>query len=129
MNHRYGGKKSFGGKPRSGGRARQGHSGPQMHKTTCGDCGVSCEVPFRPNGKRPVLCRDCFGGGQNSRPMKRAPRSESRFADRGPRTGERDFELKAINKKLDAIITLLESIVVLVEEEEDDLNVFDGGEE
>ncbi|MBC7543178.1 MAG: zinc-ribbon domain containing protein [Candidatus Sericytochromatia bacterium] len=31
-----------------------------MYPTTCAQCGVSTEVPFKPTGTRPVLCRDCF---------------------------------------------------------------------
>ena len=36
--------------------------GPQreMHKVTCADCGKETEVPFKPDGSRPVYCRDCF---------------------------------------------------------------------
>jgi CxxC-x17-CxxC domain-containing protein len=41
--------------------ARRGDNNSQMHKATCGDCGKSCEVPFRPTGEKPVFCRDCFG--------------------------------------------------------------------
>lgn len=33
---------------------------PVSHKATCADCGKSCEVPFKPNGKKPVLCSKCF---------------------------------------------------------------------
>ncbi|MBP6885923.1 MAG: hypothetical protein KBC02_01620 [Candidatus Pacebacteria bacterium] len=48
----------FGGK-RSGGFARpQG----QVFQATCAQCGKACDVPFRPNGQRPVYCRDCFRG-------------------------------------------------------------------
>ncbi len=47
-------KRSFSG-------ARRGDNNSQMHKATCGDCGKSCEVPFRPTGEKPVFCRDCFG--------------------------------------------------------------------
>ncbi len=32
----------------------------EMHKTTCGDCGKECEVPFKPSGDRPVYCKECF---------------------------------------------------------------------
>ncbi|MBI4177109.1 MAG: DNA-directed RNA polymerase [Candidatus Aenigmarchaeota archaeon] len=32
----------------------------EMHKVTCADCGNESEVPFKPDGKRPVYCRDCF---------------------------------------------------------------------
>jgi len=32
----------------------------EMHKVTCADCGKETEVPFKPDGSRPVYCRDCF---------------------------------------------------------------------
>ena len=38
----------FGGPPR------------EMHKVTCAECGKETEVPFKPDGSRPVYCRDCF---------------------------------------------------------------------
>lgn len=32
----------------------------EMHKVTCAECGKDTEVPFEPDGKRPVYCRDCY---------------------------------------------------------------------
>lgn len=32
----------------------------EMFKAICTTCGKSCEVPFRPDGTKPVLCRDCY---------------------------------------------------------------------
>ena len=60
---RFGGNRGggrFGG--RGGGRGRFGRDRPprEMHKTTCADCGNECEVPFKPNGEKPVYCNDCF---------------------------------------------------------------------
>ncbi len=38
-----------------------GNRGPrEMHKVTCADCGKETEVPFKPDGTRPVYCRDCY---------------------------------------------------------------------
>ena len=39
----------------------------EMHKVTCADCGKETEVPFKPDGTRPVYCRDCY---QNHRPKR-----------------------------------------------------------
>jgi CxxC-x17-CxxC domain-containing protein len=65
-NRRSGGgsDRRFGGNRRDGGRDG---GRPTMHRTTCGDCGESCEVPFKPTGDKPVYCSDCFGsqGGGN----------------------------------------------------------------
>jgi CxxC-x17-CxxC domain-containing protein len=32
----------------------------EMHTVTCADCGKETQVPFKPDGSRPVYCRDCF---------------------------------------------------------------------
>jgi CxxC-x17-CxxC domain-containing protein len=43
----------------------------EMHKVTCADCGKETEVPFKPDGSKPVYCRECYtkrkgtsGGGE-----------------------------------------------------------------
>ena len=63
---------SFGG--RDNNRGGFGGSGAprEMHKTTCSDCGVETEVPFKPDPERPVYCRDCL-------PKHRTPRENSRY--------------------------------------------------
>ena len=114
--HSSGGKKPWerGSDSRDGGK-------PFMHKATCGDCGSSCEVPFKPSGARPVLCNNCFrkdDGGDSRRP---SPRSESRSFDRPmPRTmsdtnsgassavhRELVDQMKMVNAKLDTLIHAL----------------------
>jgi CxxC-x17-CxxC domain-containing protein len=39
----------------------------EMHEVTCSDCGKKATVPFKPDGTRPVYCRDCF---QKHRPKR-----------------------------------------------------------
>lgn len=81
-----GAKRSFGGgfgggsRGGFGGGSRGGFSrGPaqgddrEMFDATCGECGAGCQVPFRPNGRKPVLCTNCF-------------RKDSGNDDRGPRS-------------------------------------------
>ena len=34
--------------------------GREMHKVNCSECGKETEVPFKPDGDRPVYCRDCY---------------------------------------------------------------------
>jgi len=44
-------------------------SGPrEMHEVTCAECGKQTEVPFKPDGTRPVYCRDCY---QKRKPPRR----------------------------------------------------------
>jgi len=65
---KYGG--SSGG--RSGGSGgRSFSSGPrEMTDVTCSECGKQTQVPFKPDGTRPVYCSECF---EKHRPA-RAPR-------------------------------------------------------
>lgn len=81
---------------RSGDRGR-GAERPEMHRATCADCAQSCEVPFKPNGSRPVFCRDCFKANQGE--GQGEVRSSGGFGGRSPERGrsserERDFEEK-----------------------------------
>jgi CxxC-x17-CxxC domain-containing protein len=32
----------------------------EMHGVTCDDCGLECNVPFKPNGRGPVYCPGCY---------------------------------------------------------------------
>ncbi len=32
----------------------------ELHDATCADCGQQTKVPFKPDGARPVYCRDCY---------------------------------------------------------------------
>ncbi len=39
-----------------------------MFKAVCAQCGKDCQVPFKPNGTKPVFCSSCFetnGGGES----------------------------------------------------------------
>lgn len=110
---RGGNRGGFGGD--RGGRPSFGDR-PQMHKTTCSECGNVAEVPFKPTGDKPVLCSNCFGGGDRD--------NRSRGGDRGGRpsfgdkprsshsNGGGDFsklkeEMSALNSKLDTLIGLM----------------------
>lgn len=76
-----------------------------MHKATCAECGEFCQVPFKPNGSKPVLCSFCFKKADERGPARS-------FSDRRPATasapsfGDRE-QLKSINAKLDAILNIL----------------------
>ncbi|HNR44529.1 MAG TPA: hypothetical protein PKH80_05120 [Methanofastidiosum sp.] len=44
------------------GENRGGYDRPprEMHKATCASCGQETEVPFKPDGTRPVYCKECY---------------------------------------------------------------------
>ena len=92
-----GGKRDF-GKPnfRDRGDSRDRGDRP-MHEATCAECGEKCEVPFRPNGEKPVYCRDCFGSskGKDSGPSFKKPEQSSGQMDQ-------------LNAKLDKILKTME---------------------
>ena len=51
----------------SGGQSSGGYSSGgydrgsrEMFSATCANCGREAQVPFRPNGSKPVYCSDCF---------------------------------------------------------------------
>jgi CxxC-x17-CxxC domain-containing protein len=93
-----------------------------MFTAICASCGASCQVPFKPNGKKPVYCKNCFGG-QEHRPSEfkpsfdrksfggrdtyRAP--ESRTADR---SDQLQRQIEALGSKLDKVIDLIKGMKV-----------------
>ena len=39
---------------------RRDDRGREMYKVTCADCHKETEVPFKPDGTRPVYCKECY---------------------------------------------------------------------
>lgn len=104
---------------RGGFRGGDRDRGPvTMHRATCGDCGRSCEVPFRPMGDKPVLCNDCFGGKRGG-----DRRGGSDFRDRAPRREfnnetpqqMRDDKMEAIKKQLSDLNVKLDKLISIFE--------------
>ncbi len=40
-------------------QAEKTSAGPPLFEAVCSNCGVRTQVPFKPDGKRPVYCKDC----------------------------------------------------------------------
>jgi CxxC-x17-CxxC domain-containing protein len=76
-----------------------GGSKLEFHTTTCARCGKRCEVPFKPNNKKPVYCSDCFRKAED-------PNFDNEPAPRQDRGSGND--LRQINEKLDRILRILE---------------------
>ena len=66
---RFGGRGAggYGRNGRGGGRFGRDRPPREMHTTTCAECGTECQVPFKPNGEKPVYCNDCF---QDKKPAR-----------------------------------------------------------
>lgn len=86
----FGDRGGFGGGSRGGfgGGSRGGFDKP-MHDATCASCGNGCQVPFKPNGSKPVLCNNCFRKDGDSAAPRRFERSESSFGGRSESFGGR----------------------------------------
>jgi CxxC-x17-CxxC domain-containing protein len=117
----------FGGKPAGGGFEKRGfgnHKGDFnagerreiKHKTVCSDCGNTCEVPFRPNGSKPVYCKDCFGGKKGA-PYAPQQQAKPAFVHAAPasapvardaRIDELKAQVDSMQSKLDRILSALE---------------------
>lgn len=86
-------------KDRGAGGAR-----PQMHGATCSSCGDKCEVPFMPNGKKPIFCSQCF-----TRDEEGAPQRSYKKDFGGQNNDQVTEQLKAINAKLESILRVLQA--------------------
>jgi CxxC-x17-CxxC domain-containing protein len=92
--------------------------GPQLHEAVCAACGKMTEVPFKPNGRKPVYCRDCFqqedrapressGQGVFGKPQFAAKRS---FEAAPQRNEQIEKRLDEMDVKFDRIIRGIEAL-------------------
>lgn len=53
--------KSFKSAEKTDEGVRSAFAGPQiqLYEAVCSACGVTTQVPFKPDGKRPIYCKDC----------------------------------------------------------------------
>lgn len=89
-----------------------------MHTATCSGCGVECQVPFKPNGKKPVFCSACYVR-EDKPEMRRESsdfyekksahqgRAHARPDSRPSMNGITSEQFKQLNTKLDLILKLM----------------------
>ena len=124
---RGGHKKSFGGarfgdkKPFVQGNAR-GDRQTELFSAVCAKCQKACEVPFRPNGMKPVFCRDCFGGKSDAPRGDFARRDNANsFESRGsapafaPKPQSDDKRIDELKRQIDAVHNKLDIVVKMIE--------------
>jgi len=126
--------KSFSNKNFGGGGFHDGHSkfdkrdsgrGASLFQAVCHTCGKECEVPFRPNGKKPVFCSICFDkqGGASAERFGKKSFDRPRFEERRRPDFERKndggenknieqlkHQLFELNTKVDKILNALEEM-------------------
>jgi CxxC-x17-CxxC domain-containing protein len=91
----------------------------KLYPATCSVCGAQCQVPFRPDGSRPIYCRDCFrkqdSQGVGREAFRRGDRGSRRPAPfrseeqtpAAPDQGHLLRLLEKMNDKLDRILAVL----------------------
>jgi CxxC-x17-CxxC domain-containing protein len=128
--NRFGGDRGGGGGSRFGKRDFGGRGGggfgggpKELFDAVCANCGKTCQVPFRPNGKKPVFCNDCFkkmnpagGGSQGGHtggyekksfgaPRPFTPQAPSAHVHEDRRIDEIKRQLEIVNTKLDKLLS------------------------
>lgn len=82
----------------------------RMFSATCAECGDRCEVPFRPTGEKPVLCNNCFRGGDDRGARRERRFDKPRREDKPSRDNRSNDQLEQINAKLDIIMKEIEKL-------------------
>ena len=111
-----GGGSRFGGS-REGGRGNFGGD-KELFSAECNSCHKNCQVPFRPNGKKPVYCSDCFKQEEPREQRPRFERNDSRPPQRSfgpPSAPAPDSRIDGLKRQLDAMQSTLDRIVSIVE--------------
>lgn len=89
----------------------------ELFNAECNGCGTRCQVPFRPNGKKPVYCSNCF--------TKSDTRSAPQRSDAGFRSGPRpdrafsqpvpDRQIEDLKRQIEAMNATLQKLVTTVD--------------
>lgn len=89
------------------GRPRSPYAdGPrEMYQAKCNSCHKMCEVPFKPNGKKPVFCKDCF-----SRDGDRPAAPSYQKKEYGPARESRPYAAPAPDPRIDGLARQLANI-------------------
>ena len=73
---------------RPGGFRRPGPAGnsssfkKELYDAECANCHKRCQVPFRPNGKKPVHCADCYTKDDTKRGPSKYGADDRKYAPR-----------------------------------------------
>jgi CxxC-x17-CxxC domain-containing protein len=89
----------------------------ELYDAECENCHKRCQVPFRPNGKKPVYCSDCFKREERpqqdrfeQRPFERRERPSGPTSSPAP-----DRRIDDLKRQLDAVQATLDKLVASIE--------------
>lgn len=108
--NKFGARPSFGAKraPGFGAHVSAARSA-EAHKTTCDGCHAPCEVPFVPNGKKPVYCRNCYKGKDTTTSFTGQPFSAPTTFNAEDGSTDLKKQFGILNTKLDRLISAIEA--------------------
>lgn len=98
----------------------------QKFDAICSNCGKKCQVPFRPDGIKPVYCSDCFGAprdgmankGKNFSPRESFSRPAAAPQGGGKSIADLERQIGAMNTKIDTMLKILEMVSAAAELDE-----------
>ena len=117
-----------------GGFEKRGFDKPEMHRATCAACNQACQVPFKPNGSRPIYCSNCFGRDEdrgasksyrNDKPSFKPSfdRPVSNYSADNKSVEKMKEQFNILNSKLDILIKAL--VKTAADEIEEDAFIID----
>lgn len=92
--------------------------GPRdLFDAQCNKCGERCQVPFRPNGKKPVYCANCFtkDDQRSERPRPFAKDFAPRPSFRSGGTDSSIAEIQDLKRQIVTMNVTLEKLVTAVD--------------
>ncbi len=91
----------------------------EMFGAVCESCQKSCEVPFKPNGKKPVYCADCFDGQEKNSNNTRQSFDRKKFGGRdshqAPKESRNDSRIDLLQSKVEMLDSKLDKILDLIQ--------------
>ena len=95
-------------------RSGEGSGTFQKFDAICSNCGKKCQVPFRPDGQKPVYCKDCFGVPREAMAGKKkfsaspaTPFSAPSSVAGGKSIADLTRQIAAMNTKIDTMLKIL----------------------
>ncbi len=78
----------------------------ELFDAECEGCHTRCQVPFRPNGKKPVYCSNCFKKEEGKSTHASSYRSDPPAPSR---------ELQALTKEIQTMNATIQQLIVAVD--------------
>jgi len=90
----------------------------ELYDAECNKCHNRCQVPFRPNGKKPVYCANCFvkdesrdGGSSFNGRSDFKPR----FSNNAAPSASNDRQIQELKSQIEAMNRTLEKLVTAID--------------